>query len=117
MIEIWVDLEEVVEAVEVAELPVGVVDAAGSMAAAARVHPKEDMAEAVKKMSMIPSNKCGLVIGKGGETIKTINFSTGAHCEVNKSAPQDAREKNFIIRGSPDAVEQAKAMIMDISKI
>merc|ERR1719384_1116984 len=61
----------------------------------------------------IPSNKCGLVIGKGGETIKNINSSTGAHCEVDKSAPQDAREKNFIIRGSPDAVERAKAMIME----
>merc|ERR1712008_424335 len=61
----------------------------------------------------IPSNKCGLVMGKGGETIKTINSSTGAHCEVDKSAPQDAREKNFIIRGSPDAVERAKAMIME----
>lgn len=61
----------------------------------------------------IPSNKCGLVIGKGGETIKTINSSTGAHCEVDKSAPPDAREKNFIIRGSPDAVERAKAMIME----
>lgn len=46
----------------------------------------------------IPSNKCGLVIGKGGETIKSINSSTGAHCEVDKSAPPDAREKNFIIR-------------------
>ena len=61
----------------------------------------------------IPSNKCGLVIGKGGETIKNINSSTGAHCEVDKSAPQDAREKNFIIRGTPDAVERAKAMIME----
>lgn len=61
----------------------------------------------------IPSNKCGLVIGKGGETIKTINSSTGAHCEVDKSAPPDAREKNFIIRGTPDAVERAKAMIME----
>merc|ERR550532_2758963 len=61
----------------------------------------------------IPSNKCGLVIVKGGETIKNINSSTGAHCEVDKSAPQDAREKNFIIRGSPDAVERAKAMIME----
>lgn len=39
----------------------------------------------------IPANKCGLVIGKGGETIKNINSSTGAHCEVDKSAPPDAR--------------------------
>ena len=34
------------EAVEVAELPVGVVAAAGSMADAAGVHPEVDMAEA-----------------------------------------------------------------------
>jgi far upstream element-binding protein len=61
----------------------------------------------------IPSNKCGLIIGKGGETIKNINSSSGAHCEVDKSAPPDAREKNFIIRGSPEGVERAKAMIME----
>jgi len=61
----------------------------------------------------IPATKCGLVIGKGGETIKNINSSTGAHCEVDKSAPPDAREKNFVIRGSPEAVERAKAMIME----
>ena len=61
----------------------------------------------------VPSNKCGLIIGKGGETIKHINQSTGAHCEVDKNAPPDAREKNFIIRGAPDAVERAKNMILE----
>ena len=30
----------------------------------------------------VPSNKCGLIIGKGGETIKNINQTSGAHCEV-----------------------------------
>ncbi|XP_040575832.1 far upstream element-binding protein 3 isoform X2 [Lepeophtheirus salmonis] len=61
----------------------------------------------------IPTNKCGLVIGKGGETIKNINQTSGAHCEVDKNAPPDAREKNFVIRGTPDAVERAKQMIME----
>ncbi|CAB4070225.1 FUBP [Lepeophtheirus salmonis] len=61
----------------------------------------------------IPSNKCGLVIGKGGETIKNINQTSGAHCEVDKNAPLDAREKNFVIRGTPDSVEIAKQMIME----
>jgi far upstream element-binding protein len=61
----------------------------------------------------VPSNKCGLIIGKGGETIKHINQSTGAHCEVDKNAPPDARDKNFVIRGSPDAVARAKSMILD----
>lgn len=38
---------------------------------------------------------------------------TGAYCEVDKNAPPDAREKNFIIRGSVEAVERAKAMILE----
>ena len=61
----------------------------------------------------IPSNKCGLIIGKGGETIKSINQTSGAHCEVDKSAAPDARDKNFIIKGAPEAVERAKAMIFE----
>jgi len=62
---------------------------------------------------LVPSNKCGLIIGKGGETIKQINQSTGAHCEIDKNAPPDSRDKNFVIRGSVDAVERAKNMILD----
>ena len=61
----------------------------------------------------VPANKCGLVIGKGGETIKNINQSTGAHCEIDKHSPPDAREKTFVIRGPPEAVERAKAMVME----
>ncbi len=60
---------------------------------------------------MVPSNKVGLVIGKGGETIKNINATCGVHCEIDKSAPMDAREKNFIIRGSVEGVARAKSMI------
>ncbi len=62
---------------------------------------------------MVPGNKVGLVIGKGGETIKNINATSGAHCEIDKSAPMDAREKNFVIRGSVEAVERAKSMILE----
>lgn len=32
---------------------------------------------------------------------------------MDKNAPPDAQEKNFIIRGTPDAVERAKAMILE----
>jgi hypothetical protein len=42
-----------------------------------------------------------------------IPQTSGAHCTVDKNAPPDAQEKNFIIRGSPEAVERAKAMIME----
>ncbi len=61
----------------------------------------------------VPSSKVGLVIGKGGETIKSINQSCGVHCEVDRDAPPDSRDKNFIVRGAPDSVERAKNMILD----
>lgn len=54
------------EAVEVAELPVGVVDAVVSMEAAVGVHPEEDMVEAegaagvVEEMSMVQNTQITL---------------------------------------------------------
>ena len=30
----------------------------------------------------VPSNKVGLVMGKGGETIRNICSQSGAHCQV-----------------------------------
>ena len=62
---------------------------------------------------MVASNKVGLVIGKGGETIKSINQASGAHVEIDRNAPPDAVEKNFIIRGSAEAVERAKNMVLE----
>merc|ERR1712013_478992 len=62
---------------------------------------------------LVPSSKVGLVIGKGGETIKSINAASGAHTEIDKSAPPDAAEKNFVIRGPPECVDRAKQMVME----
>ena len=61
---------------------------------------------------MVASNKVGLVIGKGGETIKSINQASGAYVEIDRNAPPDAVEKNFIIRGSAEAVKSAKNMVL-----
>ena len=61
----------------------------------------------------VASNKVGLVIGKGGETIKSINQASGAHVEIDRNAPPDATEKNFLIKGSPEAVERAKSMVLE----
>ena len=62
---------------------------------------------------MVASNKAGLVIGKGGETIKSINKASGAYVEIDRIAPPEAVEKNFIIRGSTEAVERAKKMVLE----
>jgi len=62
---------------------------------------------------MVTADKVGLVIGKGGETIKSINQASGAHCEIDKKAPPDATEKNFVIRGTAESVEKAKQMVLE----
>ena len=56
----------------------------------------------------IPSCKVGLVMGRGGETIREICLVSGAHCQVDKAAPEGAREKNILIKGRPEAVQRAK---------
>ena len=55
----------------------------------------------------------GLVICKGGETIKSINQLSGAHVEFDRNAPPDAQEKNFVIQGSAEAVERVKNMVLE----
>lgn len=59
----------------------------------------------------VPANKCGLVIGKGGETIKNINQVSGAYVALSALPPPNAQEKVFVIRGQPPQIEHAKELI------
>ncbi|XP_062409497.1 far upstream element-binding protein 3 isoform X6 [Sardina pilchardus] len=61
----------------------------------------------------IPADKCGLVIGKGGETIKNINQQSGAHVELQRNPPPntDPNMRIFSIRGTPQQMEVARQLI------
>ncbi|XP_058861243.1 far upstream element-binding protein 3-like isoform X4 [Acipenser ruthenus] len=61
----------------------------------------------------IPADKCGLVIGKGGETIKNINQQAGAHVELQRNPPPntDPNVRIFSIRGTPQQIELARQLI------
>ncbi|KAF7281532.1 P-element somatic inhibitor isoform X2 [Rhynchophorus ferrugineus] len=61
----------------------------------------------------VPSNKCGLIIGRGGETIKQINQQSGAYCELDRRSNVNLNEKTFTIKGDPDCIEAAKRIISD----
>lgn len=59
----------------------------------------------------VPANKTGLVIGKGGETIKQISAESGARVELSRDpAPSDA-EKVFVVRGTPYQIHHAQHLI------
>ncbi|KAK9392307.1 far upstream element-binding protein 3 [Crotalus adamanteus] len=61
----------------------------------------------------VPADKCGLVIGKGGENIKSINQQSGAHVELQRNPPPntDPNIRIFTIRGVPQQIELARHLI------
>jgi far upstream element-binding protein len=63
---------------------------------------------------IVPSTKCGIIIGRNGDTIKQINQQSGAHCEMDRKASQNqTTEKTFTIKGEQHQVDEAKRLIQD----
>lgn len=63
----------------------------------------------------VPGDKAGIVIGKGGESIKDINRRSGAHVEIDKSqrGASDGTDKMFIIKGSQEQIQYAQQLIYE----
>lgn len=62
----------------------------------------------------VPVNKCGIIIGRGGDTIKQINQQSGAHTEMDrKASANQTNEKTFTTKGEPHQIEEAKRLIQD----
>jgi len=65
---------------------------------------------------LVPANKTGLVIGKGGETIKQINMQSGAHAEIQKNPPPgsaDPSYKTFLIKGTSEQIKLCRQLIQE----
>merc|ERR1712127_835690 len=63
---------------------------------------------------MIPGPKVGLIIGKGGETIKQLQERSGTRMVVVQDGPQQENEKPLRIYGDPQKVEHAKQLVYDL---
>ena len=63
---------------------------------------------------MIPGAKVGLIIGKGGETIKNLQERSGTRMVVVQNGAQQQNEKPLHIFGDPHNVEQAKQLVYDL---
>ena len=59
------------------------------------------MGNQITEEHLVPANRTGLVIGKGGETIKQINAQSGARAQIVKDPPpsSDPNYKIFNIKG------------------
>uniref|UniRef100_A0A9I9CZ56 K Homology domain-containing protein n=1 Tax=Cucumis melo TaxID=3656 RepID=A0A9I9CZ56_CUCME len=65
----------------------------------------------------IPNNKVGLVIGKGGETIKSMQARTGARIQViplHLPPGDTSTERTLQIDGSSEQIESAKQLVNEV---
>ena len=62
----------------------------------------------------IPSGRVGLVIGRGGETIRDLQERTGAKVVIAQDNNSGTSERAVTIIGSEEAVARAKQMVLDI---
>jgi far upstream element-binding protein len=63
----------------------------------------------------VPSNKVGLVIGRGGETIRSLESQSGAKIAIVPENPGErSYERTINVTGNDDAISRAKSLIEDI---
>ena len=61
----------------------------------------------------VPSEAVGMIIGKGGETIKDMQNTTGCKINVSQSNGPGETEREIGLVGSKDSIERAKRAIED----
>ncbi|KAI9824554.1 MAG: hypothetical protein M1832_001643 [Thelocarpon impressellum] len=59
----------------------------------------------------VPSEAVGMIIGKGGETIKDMQNTTGCKINVSQQSGPGETDREIGLVGSRDAIEQAKRAI------
>ncbi|KAF6259844.1 hypothetical protein COO60DRAFT_964922 [Scenedesmus sp. NREL 46B-D3] len=61
-----------------------------------------------------PSTLVGRIIGRGGETIRSLQGGSGAHILVDQNYPEGADSRVVVIKGRPDSVQRATAMVKEL---
>uniref|UniRef100_A0A7S1XDL3 K Homology domain-containing protein n=1 Tax=Compsopogon caeruleus TaxID=31354 RepID=A0A7S1XDL3_9RHOD len=84
----------------------------GSLASAPASDPRCELTRVV----YVPNSCVGIIIGKGGETIRDLQLRSGAHVKVtpDKEAPVGAAERSVTIWGSPGCVDLAHCLVNDL---
>jgi far upstream element-binding protein len=70
-------------------------------------------ADKINDSIYVPSEAVGMIIGKGGETIKDMQNTTGCKINVSPSSGPGETEREIGLVGSRDSIERAKRAIED----
>lgn len=62
-----------------------------------------------------PAGIVGRIIGRGGETIRSLQQGSGAHILVDQNYPE-GQDRMVVVKGRPDCVSRARAMVEELIK-
>lgn len=64
----------------------------------------------------IPNGRVGVIIGKGGETIKYLQLQSGAKIQVTRDVDADpsSTTRGVELMGNPDQIAKAEQLINDV---
>ncbi|KAJ8760553.1 hypothetical protein K2173_015220 [Erythroxylum novogranatense] len=93
-------------------------DAGGSPALVARGLPRAQTMGVADQLEMqVPNEKVGLIIGRGGETIKNLQAQSGARIQlIPQHLPEGdgSKERTVRVTGDKKQIEIAREMIKDV---
>ncbi|KAL0456290.1 UNVERIFIED_CONTAM: Far upstream element-binding protein 2 [Sesamum latifolium] len=93
-------------------------DAGGSPSLVARGFSTVQAASGGEQLEIqVPTEKVGLIIGKGGETIRNLQTRSGARIQLiqqNLSDGDQSRERTVRVTGNKKQIETAREMIKDV---
>jgi len=65
----------------------------------------------------VPDDVVGLVIGKGGDTIRQLQLDSGAKIQVAKKKVEATGMRNVFVEGPDDKYRKAKELLDDIIRV
>lgn len=78
-----------------------------------RSNPRENAHDKTQDAIYVPNEAVGMIIGKGGETIREMQNTTGCKINVSQQPQPGQAEREIELVGSRDAINRAKRAIED----
>ncbi|CAN4081344.1 unnamed protein product [Withania somnifera] len=80
-----------------------------------QVHPASDDQTITRKME-VPNNKVGVLIGKSGDTIRYLQYNSGAKIQIMRDADTDPRAASRPVEliGTLENINKAEKLIKDV---
>lgn len=79
----------------------------------ARSNPRDNAHDKTQDAIYVPNEAVGMIIGKGGETIREMQNTTGCKINVSQQPQPGQAEREIELVGSRDAINRAKRAIED----